>query len=247
MTQTVNGQKKEPEKQTRPGQRQKERLMRLERRRRRRRIITSIVVAVLVVSIASLSFWQYQNYTAQQAANQLVQATVTAKAHAVAAATATTRDCFVSPAGTKTSSLYTNAATPTAGPTKAPLITGTPVKLSDGLEYVDIVTGTGAAAKAGSTVNVEYTGWLDSTCTKFDSSYDRQGQSFAVTPLGKAQVIPGWNVGLMGMKAGGTRRLLIPSALGYGPQGVPGQTQGAPAVIPPNAILVFDVTVLSIK
>lgn len=240
MTQTMNGQKNEPQKQTRPGQRQQERLMRLERRRRRRRIITSIVVAVLVVAIASLSFWQYQIYTTQQAANAAAQATVTARNHASAVATATTRDCFVAPAGTKTSSLYTNAATPTAGPAKAPLITGTPVKLKDGLEYVDIVTGTGAAAKAGSTVNVEYTGWLDSTCTKFDSSYDRQGQSFAVTPLGKAQVIPGWNEGLLGMKAGGTRRLLIPPSLGYG-------SQGAQGAIPPNATLIFDVTVLSIK
>src|SRR5579872_7422091 len=240
MTQTVNGRKNEPQRQARPGQRQQERLMRLERRRRRRRIITSIVVAVLVVAIASLSFWQYQNYTAQQTANQDAQATATAKSHAAAAATATTRDCFVSPAGTKTSSIYTDVATPTAGPAKAPLITGTPVKLKDGLEYVDIVIGTGAAAKAGSTVNVEYTGWLDSTCTKFDSSYDRQGQSFAVTPLGKAQVIPGWNEGLMGMKAGGTRRLLIPPALAYG-------SQGAQGAIPPNATLVFDVTVLSIK
>src|SRR5579863_904993 len=236
MTQTANGRKNEPQKQTRPGQRQQERLMRLERRRRRRRIIISIVVAVLIVAIASLSFWQYQNFTAQQIANQNVQATVTAKAKA----TATTRDCFVSPAGTKTNNIYASAATPTAGPTKAPLITGTPVKLNDGLEYVDIVTGTGPAAKAGSTVNVEYTGWLDSTCAKFDSSYDRQGQPFAVTPLGKAQVIQGWNEGLIGMKAGGTRRLLIPPALGYG-------SQGAQSVIPPNATLVFDVTVLSIK
>lgn len=240
MTQTVNGRNNEPQKQTRPGQRQQERLMRLERRRQRRRIITSVVGAVLVVAIASLGFWQFQNYTAQQAVNQAVQATVTAKNHVAAAATTTARDCFVSPAGTKTSTLYTSAATPTAGPAKAPLITGTPVKLKDGLEYVDIVTGTGPAAKAGDTVNVEYTGWLDSTCTKFDSSYDRQGQSFAVTPLGKAQVIPGWNVGLLGMKAGGTRRLLIPPALAYG-------SQGAQGTIPPNATLVFDVTVLSIK
>lgn len=240
MTQTVNGQKKEPQRQTRPGQRQQERLMRLERRRRRRRITTSIVVAVLIVAIGSLSFWQYQNFTAQQIANQNAQATVTAKARTAANATATTRDCFVSPSGTKTSTIYSSAATPTAGPAKAPLITGTPVKLKDGLEYVDIVTGTGPAAKAGSTVNVEYTGWLASTCTKFDSSYDRSGQSFAVTPLGKAQIIQGWNEGLIGMKAGGTRRLLIPPSLGYG-------AQGSQGVIPANATLVFDVTVLSIK
>jgi FKBP-type peptidyl-prolyl cis-trans isomerase len=240
MTQTVNGQKNEPQRQTRPGQRQQERLMRLERRRRRRRITTSVVVAVLVVVIASLGLWQYQNYSAQQLATHNAQATATAKARAVASATATTRDCFVSPPGTKTSSIYADTATPTAGPAKAPLETGTPVKSKDGLEYIDIVKGTGPAAKAGSTVNVEYTGWLASNCTKFDSSYDHSGQTFAVTPLGKAQVIQGWNEGLIGMKAGGTRRLLIPPALGYG-------SQGAQSVIPPNATLVFDVTVVSIK
>lgn len=245
MTQTVNGQKNEPQKQTRPGQRQQERLMRLERRRRRRRITTSVVVAVLLVSIASLGFWQYQNYSAQQLANQNARATVTAKAKAAASATATTRDCFVSPQGTKTSSLYSNVATPTAGPAKAPLETGTPVKTKDGLEYIDIVTGTGRAAKAGNTVNVEYTGWLASTCTKFDSSYDNKGQTIAVTPLGKAQIIQGWNEGLIGMKVGGTRRLLIPSALGFGSQGQT-NSQGQ-TVIPPNATLVFDVTVVSIK
>ncbi len=250
MTQTVNGQKNEPQKQTRPGQRQQERLMRLERRRRRRRITTSVVVAVLLVAIASLGFWQYQNYSAQQLANQNATATATTKANAIASATAIARDCFVSPPGTKTSSIYTITPTPTAGPTKAPLETGTPVKLKDGLEYVDIVTGTGKAAKAGSTVNVEYTGWLESTCTKFDSSYDHSGQTFAVTPLGKAQVIQGWNEGLIGMKAGGTRRLFIPSALGYGAQGVTQQdpqTQQNVTIIPPNATLVFDVTAVSIK
>ena len=240
MTQTVNGPKNAPQKQNRPGQRQQERLLRLERRRRRRRITTTSIVAALVIIIAGLSFWQYQNYTAQQTADQNAKATVTAKVHAAATATATTRDCFVAPAGTKTSTIYSSAATPTAGPSTAPLITGTPVKQSDGLEYVDIVTGTGPAAKAGSTVTVEYTGWLASTCQKFDSSYDHGGQSFPVTPLGKAGVIQGWNEGLVGMKAGGTRRLLIPASLGYGAQG-----QGS--VIPPNATLIFDVTALSIK
>lgn len=240
MTQTANGPKNAPQKQTRPGQRQQERLIRLERRRRRRIITTSSIVAVLVIVIAGLGFWQYQNYTAQQTANQNAQATVTAKAHTAASATATTRNCFVAPAGTKTSTIYSSAATPTAGPTTAPLITGTPVKQSDGLEYVDIVTGTGPAAKDGNTVNVEYTGWLASTCQKFDSSYDRSGQTFAVTPLGKAGVIQGWNEGLVGMKAGGTRRLLIPASLGYG-----AQAQGT--TIPANSTLIFDVTVVSIK
>ena len=99
--------------------------------------------------------------------------------------------------------------------------------------------GTGSAAKKGSKVSVEYTGWIASTCKKFDSSYDHGGQPFSVTPLGQASVIPGWNEGLVGMKVGGVRRIIIPAALGYGAQGN--------QAIPPNATLIFDVTVLSIQ
>ena len=241
MTQTEKGQKENiPQKQSRPGQRQQERLMRLERRRRRRLIWTSILVALVIIAITGVTIWQYQRITTQQNVARAVQATSTAIAAAAAAATATTRDCFVSPAGTKPDNIYSSVATPSAGPATAPHITGTIVTLQDGLKYVDIKTGTGPAARKGSTVTVEYTGWLASTCKKFDSSYDHGGQAFPVTPLGQAQIIPGWNEGLVGMKAGGIRRLLIPGSLGYG-------AQGSPPTIPPNAVLIFDVTALSVK
>jgi Tfp pilus assembly major pilin PilA len=260
MTQTVNGRGKNEnssEKQRRPGQRQQERLMRLQRRRRRQQIWTSVTVAVVVVALASVGIWQYQRVKTQQAASVAATATVTtaradatstaisarATATSVAAAdataTANAQSCFIAPAGTTPTNIYSGAATPTAGPDTAPPITGTPVKLNGGLEYVDIKTGTGSAAKKGSKVSVEYTGWIASTCKKFDSSYDHKGQAFPLT-LGTGQVIPGFDQGLFGMKAGGTRRLFIPAALAYG-------AQGQPPTIPANAILIFDVTMLSVK
>jgi FKBP-type peptidyl-prolyl cis-trans isomerase FkpA len=247
MTQTVNGSKNDntPQKQRRPGQRQQERLQRLQRRRRRQQIWTSATIAIFVVILASVGVWEFQRVKTQQANEAAAQASATATrakvvatAAANATATATTENCFIAPAGTTPTNIYSSAATPTAGPDTAPPITGTPVKLNGGLEYVDIKTGTGAASKKGSKVSVEYTGWIASTCKKFDSSYDHKGQSFSLT-LGAGQVIPGFDQGLFGMKAGGTRRLFIPSALAYGAQGQ--------SPIPPNAILIFDVTALSVK
>ncbi len=260
MTQTVNGRGKNEntsQKQRRPGQRQQERIMRLQRRRRRQQIWTSVIVALVIVVLASLGIWQYNRVqTQQQAASAAATATTTARARATAStiaaratatsvaaadatATAQAQSCFVSPPGTTPTSIYSGTATPTAGPASAPHIVGTPVNLSGGLEYIDIIKGTGATVKKGNTINVEYTGWVASTCKKFDSSYDRKGQAFS-TPIGTGQVIPGWDQGLIGMKAGGTRRLYIPAALAYG-------AQGQPPTIPPNAILIFDVTLLSVK
>jgi len=112
-------------------------------------------------------------------------------------------------------------------------------KTASGLEYQDLVVGTGADARAGQQVTVHYTGWLQKpdggAGTKFDSSVDR-GQPF-VFSLGAGEVIRGWDEGVAGMKIGGKRKLIIPSALGYG-------TRGAGGVIPPNATLIFDVELL---
>ncbi len=112
-----------------------------------------------------------------------------------------------------------------------------------GLQYEDSVAGSGDEAKAGQHVRVHYTGWLHDPAAdngrgrKFDSSKDR-GDPFAF-PLGAGHVIGGWDEGVQGMKAGGTRVLLIPPNLGYG-------ARGAGGVIPPNATLVFEVDLLSI-
>ena len=121
----------------------------------------------------------------------------------------------------------------TSGPTK---VNGQPTTTASGLQYWDIMVGTGATAAPGNTVKVHYTGFL-TTGEKFDSSRDR-GEPFSF-PLGTGQVIKGWDEGVAGMKVGGKRQLRIPPELGYG-------AAGAGGAIPPNATLIFDVELLGV-
>src|SRR3954470_12825057 len=106
-----------------------------------------------------------------------------------------------------------------------------------GLKYTDEVVGTGDSPKQGKPVRVHYTGRLTNG-KKFDSSVDR-GQPFSFT-IGVGQVIKGWDEGVMTMKVGGKRKMMIPSKLAYG-------ERGAGGVIPPNADLNFDVELLDVK
>lgn len=106
------------------------------------------------------------------------------------------------------------------------------------LQYVVITQGCGAAVKTGDTISVNYTGWLQSTGKMFDSSLQAGRGPFSVH-VGQGEVIKGWDAGLVGMKPGETRRLIIPGEIAYG-------SQGAGSSIPPNSTLVFDVTLLSI-
>ncbi|HEY7454552.1 MAG TPA: FKBP-type peptidyl-prolyl cis-trans isomerase [Thermoleophilaceae bacterium] len=115
-----------------------------------------------------------------------------------------------------------------------PKPTGSPPRK---LVVEDIVKGTGPAAKKGSTVIVNYVGMNFSNGREFDSSWDT-GQPFPVQ-LGTNSVIAGWEKGLVGIKAGGRRKLTIPPELGYG-------AQGYPPDIPPNETLVFVVDAVSI-
>ncbi len=106
-----------------------------------------------------------------------------------------------------------------------------------GLKYTVLAPAPSGAAqpKKGQTVTVHYTGWLEEggqPGMKFDSSVDR-GAKFSFK-IGIGMVIKGWDEGVLSMRVGEKRRLIIPSQLGYGVSGVPG-------VIPPNATLIFDV------
>lgn len=119
----------------------------------------------------------------------------------------------------------------------APRAAGGSTTSADGLVIEDLVVGTGDTAIGGKQVTVNYRGTFTDG-RQFDSSYDR-GRPFSFQ-LGGGQVIPGWDKGLVGMKVGGKRRLLIPAALAYG-------ERGAGGVIPPNTPLVFEVELLDVK
>lgn len=117
--------------------------------------------------------------------------------------------------------------------TKKQSNTQTQTNPMDELKIEDLTVGTGAEAKAGDTVTVNYVGTLDNG-TKFDSSYDRgEPATFSLN-----QVIKGWQEGIPGMKVGGKRRLIIPASLGYGANAV--------GSIPPNSTLHFDVELLKV-
>ena len=112
------------------------------------------------------------------------------------------------------------------------------------LQKSDLSPGAGAEIKSGQTALVHYTGWLydaaapDNKGKKFDSSVDRN-EPFEF-PVGGGFVIKGWDEGVVGMKVGGKRRLVIPPEMGYG-------ARGAGGVIPPGATLVFDVELVEIR
>jgi len=122
--------------------------------------------------------------------------------------------------------------------------TDTPVSPTTSAAYrqMDIVLGTGVTANSGASVTVDYTGWLydaskpDQQGLQFDSSIGKTPFSFT---LGAGEVIKGWELGVPGMLVGGERRLVIPPSLAYG------DTRSG--IIPPNATLVFDITLLNVS
>lgn len=143
----------------------------------------------------------------------------------------------------------TPAAVPAPTPTTVPLVSEPSVDSSQGsdpalvittdsgLQYRDLVVGTGAEASVGATAVVHYTGWLMDG-TKFDSSLD-SGNPFSFS-IGAGDVIKGWDEGVASMKVGSKRELTIPADLAYGDRGAGGR-------IPPGATLIFEVELLELR
>lgn len=111
------------------------------------------------------------------------------------------------------------------------------VKLPNGLQILDVVIGPGREAKEGDIIAAHYRGTLEDG-TPFDNSYDR-GQPFSFI-LGQGMVIKGWDLGIVGMKVGGKRKLIIPADLAYG-------DRGAGGIIQPGATLLFDVELIAVE
>jgi len=142
-----------------------------------------------------------------------------------------------SPSKTTPTGTSTTATTPTTGPLATkPVIQPLPPPPPKKLVIKDLVVGTGAEAKTGSAVTVNYVGQLYSNGKEFDSSWKRN-QPFPFT-IGTGQVITGWEKGVPGMKVGGRRELVIPPNEAYG-------VKGSPPSIPPNATLVFVIDLLA--
>ena len=125
--------------------------------------------------------------------------------------------------------------------TNAPLADQGIVATESGLAYIDLEDGTGPVAELGKIAVIHFIGWLDENGEKgkqFFSSRDR-GEPVAFK-LGTDGVMHGWNIGLIGMKAGGKRRLMIPYQLGYGADGVED-------VVPPYSDLIFEIELIEVK
>ena len=146
-------------------------------------------------------------------------------------------------------------ANESAGPTATPSVspgaddfntcnTITAITYPDGLKVADLKIGTGDTSKSGENASVQYTGWLQSNGSMFDSSRQPGRTNFTFQVCAQ-QVIGGWDEGIPGMKIGGKRCLRIPPALGYGSQGQTNPQTGA-VTIPPNATLVFEIELISL-
>jgi len=143
------------------------------------------------------------------------------------------------PATTGTTPTTTTVDTPTSGPlSREPKVSVPKGPAPKKLVVKNIIKGTGAVAADGDTLYVNYVGALYKTGKVFDASWkDTPGKTFSFT-LGQGQVIKGWDEGLVGMRAGGRRELIIPPALAYG-----NQKSGS---IPPDSTLIFIVDLVKV-
>ena len=228
-----------PPKERKPTQQQLERMARARRKQQQRNFGTVVAVLVILGLIGGFIYFITRPQGTTTANNPKPTATSLAPdvpptvtgTPTVTADGLQIIDIYVppdptaNPTGTVTAGPTSTAgATATAGPSATPTAKPTPIPV----------------AKSGDTVDVNYTGWLQSSFVKFDSSYDHSPPDPFEFTLGANQVIKGWDEGVVGMKVGGKRRLIIPAALAYG-------DQGAGSTIPPGATLIFDIELVSIK
>ena len=150
---------------------------------------------------------------------------------ALAGCQATTNQTSTSATGTGVSATATPAKSVPATPAEPPMQT-----IEDGLRYQDLRVGDGAMAETGMTAVVHYTGRFTDG-RKFDSSHDR-GEPYPVR-IGAGAVIRGWDLGLVGMRVGGLRKLICPPEYAYGAEGREG--------IPPNATLIFELELVDLR
>ena len=177
---------------------------------------------VTVKPYGTAALWQGKVTFVRQG-NSLAEARVTA--------------LWVRRAGTWRLATLTAVPMASSGQSVANFLLGSREMITDsGLKYEDLVEGTGESPRPGQTVVVHYTGTLENG-KKFDSSLDR-GRPFEFA-IGQGRVIKGWDEGVMSMKVGGKRRLIIPPALGYGNRDL--------GVIPPNSTLIFEVELLELR
>jgi peptidylprolyl isomerase len=170
---------------------------------------------------------------------------------ALAACSSSSSSSSITSPSVTTFTTLTTLATPTTAASASPTTTNPPGKFGTkptvvvpsgppptSLVSEDLITGSGAAAKAGDSVSVQYVGVSYTTKQQFDASWDR-GQAFSFT-LGAQMVIPGWDQGVVGMQVGGRRLLIIPPNLAYGASPPAGSN------IPPNDTLIFIVDLVTI-
>ncbi len=180
----------------------------------------NIFMYIIVIAIVAIGAWLFMRKGSDTTGLYDASPSATLPADAVA--------------GTPTPSGV--GATPTANPA------GKVITTASGLQYQDEVIGTGAVAKSGQTVSVNYTGTLTSG-KKFDSNVDPafgHVELFSFQ-LGAGEVIKGWDEGVAGMKVGGKRKLVIPASLAYGAKDV------GEGLIPANSTLIFEVELVGIK
>jgi FKBP-type peptidyl-prolyl cis-trans isomerase len=115
------------------------------------------------------------------------------------------------------------------------------IVMDSGLKYEDLEVGTGATANAGKIAVIHFTGWLDDNGKKGEKIYNSRDRGKPVAfKIGTDSVIKAWNIGVVGMKAGGRRQLMVPSELAYG-------VKGSGDIIPPHADLIYDIELIEVK